>query len=523
MSTYSDYSRDRIGWFFGVSGWQVTTLAGGTLPVVWAIKQTLWWAVLGLATGWVLLVIVVAIPVRGRSVVGWCVAWSAHAVGSSLRWTRFAAHATRGQGHQVTGARKQRGEGNGNHEGDHAPHPDHPEHPDLPGILQGVEIHDGGLVDASTSRVALIQDHAARTWAVTAAVVHPGIGMDDAQERRRYGEGLAHLLDVAARTETISEVLFVNRTVPEDGAERDLWLREHRSGAGPALAATVSDDLAAGLSRASVRSEHFVTVVVPEARIARPAREAGGGLMGRSRELHLLMGEVEAQLRGAMGMTSVRWLTSPELALACRTGFAPGDRLGIIEALACGEPGTRSDVPWSMAGPSGADTTPRHYSHDVWNSISVTVGLPAGGVAMGALAPALTPTEAGERRSLVVAYPILRQGSAQRRSANTEWSAETAQAMRNAMGMKTRARQRDDATRARDMDSRLARGNAMVRPYAVCTVTVPKTFRVSEFGRRLDASVRRCGLAPMRLDLCQDAGFAASVIPLGVGLTRRSI
>ena len=42
---------------------------------------------------------------------------------------------------------------------------------------------------------------------------------------------------------------------------------------------------------------------------------------------------LEAQLRGPMGMTTVRWLTSPELALACRTGFAPGDRAGIVEAV----------------------------------------------------------------------------------------------------------------------------------------------------------------------------------------------
>ena len=53
------------------------------------------------------------------------------------------------------------------------------------------------------------------------------------------------------------------------------------------------------------------------------------------------------------------------------------------------------------------------------------------------------------------------------------------------------------------------------------TVTVPSGYRVEEFGRRLDAAIRRAGYAPLRLDLAQDLGFAATAVPLGVSLTRR--
>ena len=56
----------------------------------------------------------------------------------------------------------------------------------------------------------------------------------------------------------------------------------------------------------------------------------------------------------------------------------------------------------------------------------------------------------------------------------------------------------------------------------VACVTVAKTMRVAEFGRRLDASIRRAGFAPLRLDLAQDAGFAAATLPLGLGLTRKA-
>lgn len=295
--------------------------------------------------------------------------------------------------------------------------------PDLPGMLQGIQIHDGPPHGSHLQRVAVVQDHATKTWAVTAAVVHPGIGMKDADERTRYGEALATLIEVAGRTEKVDEILFIVRTVPEDGAERDLWVNKHRRPDAPELSERVNSDLAQGLTRASVRTETFVTIVIPETRIARSAKESGGGLEGRCREIYLLMAEIESQLRGPMGMTTVRWLTSPELALVCRTGFAPGDRAGIVEALALREtdPTVNADVPWAMAGASGADATVRHYSHDAWNSISSTIKLPTRGVVMGALAPILTPSEPGERRSFVVAYPIMSQSKADRQSGNSEW------------------------------------------------------------------------------------------------------
>ena len=497
-TTYADYSRDRIGWFFGVSGGQLILLALASLPMFWAISRGAWLSALLLAGIWAFLLAVTVVPVRGRSATGWLLASTTYAVGGLLGWTSFRAKASQGQAEELGT-------------------------PDLPGVLQGIQIHDGPPHGSHLQRVAVIQDHATKTWAVTAAIVHPGIGMDDADARHRYGEALTGLIDVAGRTEKIDELAFMVRTVPEDGAERELWVTRHRRPGSPPLAETVNSDLAHGLTQASVRTEQFLTIVVPETRIARSAREPGGGLEGRCRELYLLMAEIEAQLRGPMGMTAVNWLTSPELALACRTGFAPGDRAGIVEALAMRQhdPGVNADVPWAMAGPSGADPVVRHYSHDAWNSVSSTIKLPVRGAVMGALAPVLTPSEAGERRSFMVAFPIVRQSKADRQSGNAEWAADSAEALRNRLGIKMRAKQREDVAKARGLDQKLARGNCLTRPYAVCTVTVPKTARVTEFGRRLEASVRRAGFAPLRLDLSQDTAFAASTIPLGNSLSRR--
>ena len=496
---YSDYSRARIGWFFGLSGWQLAVTCLAFLPIAVSLQNGSWAGTALFAVLWAFIILITITPVRGRSVIGWLSACLGFAVGGLAGWTRFRSAASRG-GAEVL------------------------ETPDLPGILQGVAIHDGPPFGVTFTRTAIIQDHRAKTWAVTASIVHPGIGLTELPQRARQGAGLSELLDLAERTELIDEILFVVRTVPEDGAERDQWISRHRQPGGPQAARAVNDELANTLTSASVRTEAFVTLVAPEARIAKAAKEAGGGIDGRARVLLGAASELEAQLRGGMGMTSVTWLTSPQLALACRTGFAPGDRAGIIDALAAAEahPQVNADVPWAMAGPSGADPAPRHYSHDAWNSISATIKLPVKGAVMGALAPVLTPTGEGERRSFMVAYPILSQSAAQRQSATSEWAADIGDELRNRAKVKQPARSRAEADKVRRLDAKLAGGNALTRPYAVCTVTAPKSARVAEFGRRLDASIRRAGFAPLRLDLAQDVAFAASTVPLGISLMRKA-
>ena len=49
---YGDYSRDKIGWFFGLSGWQLATLAATVMPVFWAIQHGEWLSVVLFAGLW---------------------------------------------------------------------------------------------------------------------------------------------------------------------------------------------------------------------------------------------------------------------------------------------------------------------------------------------------------------------------------------------------------------------------------------------------------------------------------------
>ena len=494
---YADYSKDRPGWFFGLSGWQLVVIAAGVLPALWAINTRRWTMVLPLAGVWLLLVVLVVVRIRGRSTIGWLAATIAHLVGSAAGWTRYRAPAATGRGTGV-------------------------EQPDLPGVLTGIRVHDGPPRGATGGRVALIQNHAARTWSVTAAIVHPGLGMAEVEERDRQAQGLTRLLDVCARTGLIDQLTLTVRTVPDDGAERQLWIRNKRRPDSHPLARRINDDLAAVLTSAAVRTEAFVTLTVAESRLSREARHAGGGTDGRARILYSLISEIDPVLAGDLAISSVTWLTSPELAIAVRTGFAPGDRAGLVDAHAAHatDPAVDDSVPWPQAGPSGAELAVRHYRHDAWSSVSATIRLPDKGAAIGALAPVLTPSEPGERRALTVCFPVLAQTVADRQSANAESAADLASGIRERAGMRTRARQRAETAKAHGMDSKLAQGNCLVRPHAVCCVTVPTTMPVGDYGRRLDASVRRAGFAPLRLDLAQDAGFAAAVLPLGINLAQ---
>ena len=177
----------------------------------------------------------------------------------------------------------------------------------------------------------------------------------------------------------------------------------------------------------------------------------------------------------------------------------------------------------AAAGPTSAPHPERRfYAHDAWQTVTCTILLPDKGAVMGALAPVFTPTTAGERRSVTVFFePIARpQGRAAGRQRVDDLRPGRFRATPVA-GSQMRARHRRDAARVEDQDVRLADGNALVRVGIAAAVTVPNTWSITDYGRRLESSITGCGFTPLRLDLAQDSGFAAACVPLGIGLPRR--
>jgi hypothetical protein len=496
MTVYGASSaRDRQGWFFGLTGPQVVLVIAAAFPSWLAMATGQWAALVVLIPGWLVAVALICVPVRGWSAAQWIGVLARHTVGTLTGWTRFQSRAAAGE-------------------------VDDPGSADLPGVLAGIQIHDGPPMPGRLVRPAVIQNHAARTWAATARIVHPGIGMADEHDRDLMGSGLAELLEAATAGSQVELIAIQVRTVPDDGTARAEWVRQHARPNEPELSARIHAQLDATISGAAVRTEAFATVVVREEAIAKDARRAGRGIVGRARILHGILAEVESRLLGAIGCTRVVWLDSADLAVAIRTGFEPGDAAALADAEIhhAHDESIAAGVPVAAAGPTYATTALRSYRHGEWESVSTTILLPRKGAVMGALARALVPSQVGERRALTVFFRPVAQGSANRRTGRAETSAAMAAEMRRKVGRVERARERHTVQQLHETDEKLERGRSLVRLSSALCVTVPAAWNAQDYGRRLDASVRLCGLPPLPLDGAHDAAFAAASIPLGTGL-----
>jgi hypothetical protein len=494
---YGDWTPDRHGWFLGLSAVQWTAVLVTGVPALVGAGAHRWVFALAWLPLWIVLTLLVVLPVHGRPAARWFVDAALHTVGTVTGWAQFQSRAATGDVEDLAEA-------------------------DLPGVLAGVRVHDGPPTGPASRRVAIVQDSANRTWAVVARLAHPGIGLAEAGERASMGAGLAELLEAVAAAELVSTVALQVRTVPDDGAQREQWQRRHLRGDAPEIALTTARELAELVTWAGVQHEVFLTLVVAEQRLARQAADAGGGVDGRARVLYGAMAEVEAHLRGLVGCSEVEWLDSPRLAAAIRTGFAPGERSALLGVLPGEDDRPAAALPMATAGPSTAPASDlRCYTHDAWSSVTCAVLLPEQGAVMGALAPVFAPAQAGERRCVTVFYEPMPRHRADRLVGRESMSAGTAAEMRARLGFRSRAAHRRDAARVEGQDVRLAEGKALVRVAVAAAVTVPSSWPVLDYGRRLESSIRASGFTPLRLDLAQDSGFAAACIPLGIGLPRR--
>jgi hypothetical protein len=491
-------TRDRHGWFFGLTGGQVLLVLGAAVPCWLAMSIGRWAMLLALVPLWILAIVLVCVPVRGWSAAQWLGVLTRHLVGRATGATSFQSRAAAGD-------------------------IDDPAEADLPGVLSGIQIHDGPPMTGSVVRPAIIQDHAARTWGATARITHPGIGMADDGERGQMGAGLAELFEAASASTQIDLVAICVRTVPDDGTERAEWVRRHARPTEPQVSARIHAELEASINGAAVRTETFVTVVVREDAIARDARRAGRGVVGRARILYGILAETEARFMGAMGCTGLDWLESAELAVAIRTGFEPGDAPALADSQIqhSRDDSIAAGVPVAAAGPSNAATAMRSYRHGEWESVTATILLPRKGAVMGALARALVPSQIGERRALTVFFKPIAQHLADRSTEKAEMTATMAAEVRRKVGRVERAKDRRSVQQLHDTDEKLERGRSLVRVASALSVTVPASWSIQDYGRRLDASVRLCGFTPLALDGAHDAAFAAAAIPLGTGLPKK--
>jgi hypothetical protein len=510
MSVYgASATRDRQGWLFGLSGPQFLMVMAAGFPTWMAMAIGKWIALLGLIPLWGLVGLLICLPIRGWSAFQWIGVLFRHFAGAAFGWSRFQSKAAAGD--------LDMGEGETDEDDGDAGEAD------LPGTLAGIQIHDGPPMTGQTARPAIIQNHAARTWAATARIVHPGIGMSDDADRFRMGAGLTEMFEAATAGNQIDLIALQVRTIPDDGTERDEWVRLNARKDEPEVSTRVNTQLEAMTAGAAVRREAFVTVVVREEVISKDAKRAGRGVVGRARILYSVLAEVEARLTGSIGCTRVHWLDTPELAVAIRTGFEPGDAPALADAaIHHGDaPSIAAGVPVAAAGPTNASTAIRSYRHGEWESISSTILLPRKGARMGALARVLVPSQPGERRSMTVFYRPVSQQVADRSTGRAQMSAVMAATISTKVGKEERAKDRQSVDKLHERDEKLELGRSLVKVSSAVSITVPAGWNVQDFGRRLDASIRISGFTPLPLDGAHDAAFAVSAIPLGAGLPKK--
>lgn len=510
MSIYGATAvRERQGWLFGLSGIQVALVLVASAPVWLAIASTQWLALAVLLPVWLLTVLLTVVPVRGWSLFQWIGVLLRHLLGTAFGWSRFQSKAAAGD--LDLGSDDDPGDNGDAGEAD------------LPGVLSSIEIHDGPPMTGQTGRPAIIQNKALRTWAVTSRIAHPGIGMSDEADRWRMGAGLTELFESATAGNQIDLVVLQVRSLPDDGTEREAWVRANAQLDELAVSVDINAQLDAMTAGAAVRREAFVTVVVREEVISKDAKRAGRGIVGRARILYSLLAEVEARLTGSIGCTRVTWLDSGALAEAIRTGFEPGDAPALADAAIHHnvDPGIAAGVPVGAAGPTHASTAMRSYRHGEWESISSTILLPRKGARMGALARVLVPSQPGERRSMSVIFRPISQRAAERSTSKAQMSASMAATLRTKIGTIEKAKDRQSVNKLHERDEKLDMGRSLVSVSSAISVTIPASWNAQDFGRRLDASIRISGFTPLPLDGAHDAAFAVATIPLGVGFPRR--
>ena len=496
---YSGWRRERFGPFAGLSGLQAGGLALAWLPPLAAVGRNRWDQGLRLAAISLVLSVLVVVPVRRQPAVKWL--WDAllFATARALGWSQFRARAAGGAGSTTR-----------------------LDEPDLPGVAAVLRFHDGPPLAASAS-VCVIQDPVAGRWSATAKISHPGLGNADAQTRELYAGQLGGMLAAAAATEEIARISIQIRTVPDDGAERAAWVADRRSPVAPAAVVEATDQLESLMRSTAVRHEVFVTVAVAEAKVRRAAKEAGGGVEGRARVLYRHLQEIDQQLRG-LGATEVRWLSTPELALAIRTGYNPADAVPLGRArqeAARGRP-TVVGPPLAAAGPSAAlPPAPRAYTHDAYTTVSYALLLPELATRVGSLARMLVVSRAGERRTMALHYEPIPARRAGRQVEHDLWATEISADLRTKRGFRVGRKERRRAGETAAHEQQLAAGHTMVRVAGAVSVSVPSGWNVEDHAASLEAASRACGYGLLRLDLAQDSGFIAACLPIGVGLASR--
>jgi hypothetical protein len=184
---YGAWSKDKLGWFLGLSGGAWVVILVGGLPLLLAIGSHAWLLALCWMLVWVVLIVLVAVPVRGRSAFRWVTDSVFRCIGVVMGWTDWQSKAPAGVVEKFDEA-------------------------DLPGVLSGIRTRrpPGAAVTgrrswptAGTDLPSSLASPTRYRVAEVAVRTRMGNGLSGCWGARHRGDGLASGAQI--------------RTVPDDG------------------------------------------------------------------------------------------------------------------------------------------------------------------------------------------------------------------------------------------------------------------------------------------------------------------
>ncbi len=374
---------------------------------------------------------------------------------------------------------------------------------------------DAGVGAGVGVGVGVIHDFAGPTYTAVLPVSGPGFVLLGAADKARRVGGWSGVLASLAREGTaVHRVQWIERSLPDDGAEVRRHISERAVLDAESVAHRSYADLVDGEVAAVHRHEVMVAVTVHAGHAARAVRAAGGGQRGACA---LLLRETAALARrlGDAGFDVAGVLGPGALSDAVRRGFGAdtGTRVATGDTH-----GDRRTVPTfsSRPGPSGLLIEWGRVRTDAtWHTTYWIAEWPRTDVAADFLGPLLLMSDI--RRSVSVVMEPVGPLRAARRIEQAR-TADIADAeLRRRGGFLATARRRREEDVLAQREAELADGHASFRFSGYVTVSAPDTDALDEACGRLEQVAGQAGLELRRCYGDQALAFTCT-LPFGRGL-----
>ena len=396
---------------------------------------------------------------------------------------------------------------------------------DLPGVLARLRILDAS--DGLGGQIGVVHDPTAQTYTAIARVSYPGLALIDTdRQNSRVAGWAAFLRSLCKEDSPITRLSVHQRSLPDDGAALQDFMARHTAPEAPVAAVESLGELMQSAGPVATARETYLAISLSASRARLAIKGAGGGQIGAAavlvRELHAMQGSMNSAV-----LQIQEWLTPRKVAQTIRTAYDPHSQLEFAARNAAaqdaGWQGSDPGVETALAGPAAAETGWGVYRHDGAYTVSYQVRVwPQSDVYATWMQPLLRPRH-NARRSLSFVVEPIGPSAARRELAKKRTQRQTARKVRAKSGRTASADEMFAESQAQQQDMARAAGHGVIRFTGLLAVTVTDYEQLETACAELQADASAAGISVRRMWGAMDAGFAASALPLAIGLPDRRL